>query len=500
MREHFKYIITVFVFLHISILATSQSFYVEYNDACRSIYKDIIDLKINSAKAKLIQIEKSEPQNLARIHLDNYVDFFELFINEDLKQFKLLRKNKDLRLKILEKSLANDDPYKKFVLAEINLQWAVSRSKFDELFKAAREVFAAYNLLKENAREHPDFIYNKKSLSIIHSLIETITIPGIFKKIFGIKGSIALGLNEIEQVLEYSYSENFIFNEEADAIYSFILFFQCNKKEKAWKFIQESRLNPKESLLATFLVCKIAQRSGLNEEAISILHHRPEGDEYMPFYYLDLLEGISQLRKLDPNCREKIDFYINNFDGQHYIKEANQKMAWASLVFDEDIIKYKYYMSQVKDRGVALLDDDKQALKESVNRSIPDPTILKSRLLYDGGYYEPAHRLLTKMAHRYMHQGQFSLEFNYRIGRTAQALKNYPEAIMYLSNTLNNGYHAEEYYACNAALQIGAIYESQNNLELALKYYKTCLKLSPKEYKNSIHQKAKTGINRLENR
>ena len=137
---------------------------------------------------------------------------------------RCLKKNKSKRIDLLKEHLKDDDPYKRFVIAEIQLQWALARSKFNQLFRAGREVVNAYNLLEDNAKDFPDFIYNKKSLSIIHSLIETITIPGIFKKIFGIDGSIELGLQEIEEVIDYSHNHDFLFAEEADAIYAFILF------------------------------------------------------------------------------------------------------------------------------------------------------------------------------------------------------------------------------------------------------------------------------------
>ena len=58
----------------------------------RKIYRDIIDLKLEVAREKVTQMEKSEPQNLARLHLENYVDFFEIFIKEDEARFKVLEK------------------------------------------------------------------------------------------------------------------------------------------------------------------------------------------------------------------------------------------------------------------------------------------------------------------------------------------------------------------------------------------------------------------------
>ena len=53
------------------------------------------------------------------------------------------------------------------------------------------------------------------------------------------------------------------------------------------------------------------------------------------------------------------------------------------------------------------------------------------------------------------------------------------------------------YFACNAALQMGLIYEEQKQYAKAREYLTVCLSLSPSEYKNSLHQKAKTVLDRI---
>jgi len=495
-KSAIKYTLS-FLFLLLTQVGISQ-YYFGYTPQAHDIYDDIIDLKLASAKDRLKEMREVEPYNLSVLHLENYIDFFELFITEDYELFKKLESQKSQRLELLDEHLDDADPYKKFAQAEINLQWALARSKFDQLFRASREVLTAYNLLEENEKEHPDFIYNKKSLSIIHSLIETITLPGIFKKLFGIKGSIAEGLQEIETVITYTHTHDFIFTAEADAIYTFILFYQMNNKKDGLDYLLNSRLDPTQSLLSNFLIAKISRRAGNNELALETLLKRPTGPEYSEFFYLDYMEGLSLLYKIDTSSVTKIKAYIDHFDGRHYIKEAYQKLAWASLVFDENIPHYKYYMSQVKSQGYALLDDDKQALKESEKNNIPEPTLLKARLLFDGGYYQKAYTVLTKNAYKYINNDKLSLEFNYRLGRVSQALKNYPGAIVYFSNTIDSEVNTKSYFACNAALQLAIIYEDQKMYDEAISNYRRCLKMKPSEYKNSLHQKAKTGINRIE--
>ena len=474
----------------------AQSFYVEYDQRFHNIYKDIIDLKLEGVPQKIKSYKLENPYNLSSLHLDNYLDFFTLFINEDIAEFETRKKNKSQRIKALDNNLSDDNPYKRFLKAEIHLQWALTRSKFGELFKASREIYSAYNLLTQNQEEFPNFIYNKKSLSILHSLVETITLPGVVKSVLGLEGSIALAKQEIDDVIDYARDGDFVFLQEADAIKTFVLFYQANEKQEAWEFMLSSSLNPKESLLALFLVSKIAQRIGKNDYAIQLLEKRPSGNIYSQFYYLDYQLGLSKLRKLDPDAKIFLERFVNNFKGRHFIKEAYQKLAWSSLIFDNDIRGYKKFMALIKTKGEDLVDDDKQALRESKLNEIPNLMLLKARLLFDGGYYNAAKLELENNISLIESNTELYSEFNYRLGRISQELKMEKEAIKYFEDTIENG-DSESYFVCNAALQTALIYEKHEDIASAKKYFRKCLSLQPKTYKRSLHQKAKTGLERI---
>ncbi|MBX7204045.1 MAG: hypothetical protein K1X81_01345 [Bacteroidia bacterium] len=52
----------------------------------------------------------------------------------------------------------------------------------------------------------------------------------------------------------------------------------------------------------------------------------------------------------------------------------------------------------------------------------------------------------------------------------------------------------------NSCLRLGYIYEQQNDYPKAVYYYKKCMSYTNHEYKNSLAQKAKTGLKRIEER
>ncbi|MEE9437795.1 MAG: hypothetical protein V3V14_02265 [Saprospiraceae bacterium] len=487
-----RYSITCwFFFLSISSFAQG---YFEITEDVAEAYRLSSTLQFDLARKKIAEIKISEPDNLLVYHAENYIDFFTIFINEDEDEYNRLEKNKKIRLKKLRTGNKNS-PYYLFVEAEINLQWATARGKFGEKFKPLREIYRAYKLLEENQKRFPNFIANKKSLCIIHALGESM--PGLLKTIMGVTGSIELGTSEIKAVIDYSNTNDFVFNDESYAIYAYILFFQNNKREEAYNLLKEANLDHSKSPLLCFLKANIAQKTGRTKEAIKILNERPRGDQYFDFPYLDFMYGKFMLYNLNPEAKTYMLKFVEEFNGRHFIKEAYQKLAWYELVTNEDIVSYKKYMELCQTQGYALVDEDKQALKESKEKEIPNMTLLKARLLFDGGYFAKGYNLLIRKSYLFIESSEYQLEFNYRMGRLTHELKSYTDAIKYYKKTIENGKKQDSYMACNSALQVALIYEKQGNIKLAKHYFDQCTDISPKEYKASLHQKAKSGLNRI---
>ncbi len=188
-----------------------------------------------------------------------------------------------------------------------------------------------------------------------------------------------------------------------------------------------------------------------------------------------------------------------NFKGINYIKAAYQKIAWYYLV-NGNTSKYKEYIEKAEKYGKEIVDADKQAEREASEGDMPNSTLLKARLLFDGGYYERALKELTKSKRNFLKTAKDTLENTYRIGRIYHEWGKTSEAIPYYEKTIENGAESEYYYAANSALNLGLIYEDAGNYEKAKYYYKRATSMKNKEYKNSIDQKAKAGLNRIENK
>ena len=89
--------------------------------------------------------------------------------------------------------------------------------------------------------------------------------------------------------------------------------------------------------------------------------------------------------------------------------------------------------------------------------------------------------------------------YYYRLARVTDALKNYIDALEYYDLTIIKS-DPGKYYGCSAALHSGLIYEQQNKYAKARFYFEKCLALDPAGYSSSLHQKAKSGLDRVRNK
>lgn len=471
--------------------------YFEYTPNARLAYEKTLALRFGEARSLLDQIRKQDPGNLIVYHIENYIDFLTVYINEDEAEYKRLRNNRDLRLARVEAGDASS-PYYLFIQADIRLQWALARLKFGEYLGAFTDVNRAYKLLQRNQQRFPDFMPNYKDLSILHAMVGTI--PDNYK--WGVKllssldGTIPQGRRELEQVLRYARHHDFIFREETYALYAFLLLHLENQEEEAWQTIQRAGLDPRSNLLHCFVQANIAMRSGHNDEAIRILQQRPAGAAYQPFPYLDFMLGLAKLRRLDNDADVYLHRYVARFDGQNFIKEAYQKLAWHALIRG-DLDGYRSNMQACRLQGKEVTGSDASAQKEALDGTPPQTVLLKARLLFDGGYFRQAYQLLAPLSVTDFSGAHDRLEFLYRMGRILHGLQQYPQALHYYQLTIEAGRNDPAFFACNAALQSGLICETLSQPDRAISFFNQCLALRPDEHRTGLHQGAKAGIARI---
>jgi Tetratricopeptide repeat len=493
MRLRLNYfIISLLVLSNMGVRAANK---LEFTPLALQAYNSILDLKINDAKSKIIQIKKTDPTNLITLYLENFIDCITIYVTENEYEFKRLEKNKDLRLDKLKKANIAS-PYFYFFQAEINLLWALTRMKFKEYYTAFNEASTAYGLLEKNQKLYPGFLPNKKSQGVLHAIVGSI--PSSYKwgvkLLSGMNGTVEQGQKELEELINYSKTNDFIYEKETVIIYSFLLLNISNESEGSWKMINSKPYDTSKSMLMCYAKANVALSTGRNDEGLQILLNKPNSKEYYPVPYLNFMTGLAKLHKNESDANIWFTKFLNEFKGKSNVKEAYQKIAWSYLLAG-NMRMYKQSISLCLTKGNDESGSDKNAYKEAASGEAPEINLLKARLLFDGGYYQKAFDLLNK---KIIAGEKNVMEYNYRMGRIDHLLKNYNECIIFYKKAIEVGKNSTYYYPCNAALQLGIVYELLKQNKEAIKYYHYCLDLDPDDYANELHTKAKAGLGRLD--
>jgi len=472
----------------------------EFTNDATEAYNLVMSLRFDEARTKIDHIKQNDPSNLIVHYIENYIDFFTCYINEDKTEFSRLEKNKNYRIDLIRKGDPNS-PYHLYLEASIRLHWALVRIKFSEYFTAFRDVNKAFKALKENEKKFPNFMPNKKDLGILHAMVGTI--PDNYKwgvELFtSLTGTIGQGKAEIKEVLDYSNNNYFIFDQETRVIYAYLLMHLENDGDNAWKMLGTSKFDPTENPLVAFTMSNVAMRTGRNDEAIEILLNRPQGAKYHPFPYLDFMLGNAKMRRLDSDADQYFLNYLAQFKGIHFIKESYQRLSWNALINDNLSLFYKYN-EKVKSEGNSVTGGDKNALLDAKVPVIHHVALLKARLLFDGGYYQKGYDVLKSYSSDDFKDRRSKLEFTYRLGRLLHKLKKYHSAISFYDKTIENGKKDAWYFACNSALQTGLLFEEIKSYDQAKAYFKKCLQIYPDEHRTGLHQQAKAGLSRMNKR
>ena len=488
-----------YILIILALLFFSENSFAEFlwNNNCKGAYQLTIQLKFEKAHLILEKEKKENPKNTLVYFIENYSDYLKVQIGEEKTDFEKLKNNKERRLKIIENDKSTS-PWYLYSQAEINLQWAANRLKFGEYFTAAFEINKAYRLIKENTKKYPNFIPNKKSLGLLYTLIGSV--PEQYNwilSIIGMEGNIKTGFNLInEAIQEMKVDDNYnIMLEESFFLYAFLKMNLDNNKEDLGILLSELKDN--DFLLLNFASSRIASKLGQNDLAIHILENRKIDSDHYPFHYLDYLLGVNKQNKMDDECLVHFENYLNNFKGKNYKKSALMRMSWHYHIRG-DKEKYILYKNRINSFEGKQVDADREAQSYCSNAKSSHVNLLKARLLFDGGYSDLAVEELEKIKSAdFFKNSKNNLEYFYRYGRCMEQMNKHEIAIKYYKKTILAGQNEPYYFAPKSALQIGLLYEIDNNLEEAKRYFNICIEMEDHQYEQGIEQKAKAGLNRL---
>ncbi len=483
------------VFICHFAVANAQKVY-DFNGTCLQAYQEITKLKIASGTALIEKARQQNPDNLVPLLLESYVDFYVLFLNEDPADFKTRYPRFSERLDQLEEG-PKTSPFYNYCLSTVRIHRAAAAIKFGKLWDAGWDFKKGYSLIKENKKQFPSFTPNDLPYGALQAVVGTI--PKGYKwiaSLFGMRGSVTEGMKTVRGFINSNDPWARAMFNEAAFVYPYLMFYIENKKEEALAFTQQRKLDLVNNHLHAYMAANLGINNKQAEYSKNIILNRNRSDEYLKTGVWDFELGFTKLFHLEAQEAAKyLESFVANFKGRFYLKDAYQKLSWCYYL-QGNIALAEQARKNVITKGATDSDADKKALKDAKAGTWPNLMLLRARLLNDGGYHTDAAKILQGKTENDFAKEEDKLEFAYRMARIYDDLGRSDDAIQAYLVAMRLGKNRKEYYAARAAVQIGQIYESRGQKALAIAYYQKCLDMDDHDYKDSLDQRAKSGIAR----
>lgn len=500
MRTSYKYFTDkrVYSWIHPFLLCffLSVPSYATYyfTPELETAYKEIIQLKFANATKRISIEQQRDPHNGLPVYLRSLAETTQLIFSEDENDYQVLKASESAYLKLLNTNNQSTSPYHKFCLAEIKLQWAFVKMKFNDEVNGALNTKQALALLNENLKAYPTFTPTKKSLGLLNIIIGSVPNSHAWiASTLGFKGNITTGMNMLQEVID----SKTIYLQEALLFKIIAEQYILNRDPKMESIKQLYAKNP-NNILFGYLYAAILCKHAKSEEALTVLERLPDdAHESLPF--IDYLHGDVLLQHGNYiESRTYLNRFLTEFKGKNLVKDATYKIFLSYWLMNADT-EANTYWKKITTVGQTTYESDKYANKIALSNELPNKQLTRIRLYTDGGLYDKGLEVYNATNLSDLTTKKDKIEYYYRAARLFQKSGREKECMEYylkviaLSTDSKNNY----YFAPNSALQLGYIYVQLKNIPQAKYYFNLAIAYKNHEYENSIEQKAKIALHEI---
>lgn len=455
--------------------------------SARKAFQLILDLRTDEARKIIDKIPP--PQS---IYLASLADMLELFVREDPSLFFQYETNHERRLEELSK-LKTESAEKMYALAELRLQWAFVNLKFGNELQAAWQLRQSYLAAQSCRQKYPHYEPIRKTWGLLNLTLGSV--PEKYQwvlRMFKLNGSVPTGIRELSRVARAAD----IHGTEASIILSLAQSYLLQQNEAALSNIEFlARSQPYEVIF--FIGSAIALKSARADRAKVFLDSliRSNVSPSVPYAWYLRGEALLAAGAYQEAARAYQEF-IKHYKGENFVKDAWYKSGVCYALASEKT-KAEDCFARARMAGDKRTEADRYADIQLRESPWPHPVISRLRYATDGGYYDEALRLAYQHAADSFPAKRDSVEFLYRVARLFHKL-NQTDTCLYLYNkTIDYSGSAPWYFAPNACLQSGYIFQQRGHLQQAELYFRKALTYPHHAYKNSIDSKAKLALAQL---
>lgn len=473
---------------------------ITFTPNCLDAQGLIYQLRLSEANTLLKKEALAQPSNVATDYLQTIRLMLRFIIDESPQAVDSFYKQKEIAFARIEEC-GESNGYKDFLLEEIYFYSSVVNGKQGNNLSAANDVRNAYKHGTRVIKNYPKLKAAQKTIGLLNAGLGSL--PTTYQKMvnfFGYEASMSNGISLVEEFIkaEKQPIEMRLIQMEAKFYLASIYLHLKNDKVKAWQQIDEITTDCSTNPLSAFARIHFADKCKKNDEIIKTFNKYPKASPYEKIPFLNYMMGKACLQKLDSTSPTYFHRYIANQKGASYVKSSYQKLAWFHQI-QGNMDSFYYFKKKILSAPKSSLEEDEQADKFAKTTSITPTNLVKTRLLFDGGYYHQALHIIRPAQASDFHNKEDKTEYFYRKGRIYNAINKDNLAIAFYLEAIREGEPLTTYYASYACLYLAEIYEKQGDKANAKVYFQKATTFSNnKEYRNSIEHRAKNGLKRIE--
>ncbi|MFT5723980.1 MAG: hypothetical protein ACI9JN_001097 [Bacteroidia bacterium] len=487
----------LFLLCPLSSVAASS---IDFTTKCVSAQQFIYQLRLDEAKEILELEQTSNPKNVAIDYLMVVHGMLAYITNESNQTYFDFDSLKNIALdRVSDCPELNGN--RDFLLEEIYFYASVVNGKRGNTIAAANDVRSCYKHGTKVIDQYPDFHAAKKTIGLLSSGFGSL--PNTYRKLiqfFGYQSSVDHGLDLLDEFISTKDTrpEWTLMKKEAKFYVASIHLYLKNDKITAWNMVDGLTTDYPTNPLSGFARVNFADKCNRNNEIIKVVKAIPTTKPYEPIPFLTFMLGKAKLNRLDADADTYLLDYLNKYTGKSYVKSCYQKLSWYALI-NADSVQYNTYLMLASQKGNTALEEDEQANKYAYAGLTPNVELLKTRLLFDGGYYDKALDIIRPLKVKNFSTDLQKTVYFYRKGRVYDALLKNDLAEAFYLEAMSAGETLPQYYASYAALYLAELMERQDDFVKAKTYFKKAMSFGDnKEYKKSIEHRAKNGLDRIE--
>ena len=453
-----------------------------FSQPCCEAMEALFYYDFNKAETIILNLEKSEPNQLALPYLKQYKQFLTYLANDNQANYEAFNQAHSQAMETLP---TKDLNWHLVFSSNMLLQKSLVEFGRGNHFQGAMALYRSHKAFREIEPNSANMLWQLKLRGIFNILWDRI--PDhlrFFSNLAGLKGDYYMGIRQLVAYNDKTTAPGLADESKIILLYIHQLFQQDN--EDLVELFEET-MAESHPPLTNFLYSGILSRMNHGAKALDALLNVPKSTmakfPLLQYQYARLLLNAGHIDRSESEMTQ----FLKQYKGDSFTNDAYLQMSRICYLKGATDQAAEWSLKCLSHQPAATTID-RQAVDESRQFNQWQPSLLLARLYFDHGDYEKAQEWASKP----INLPQAKIEQEYRKGRIAHKKGNLATAVQFYNRAIALAAKDTKYYGPYAALFCAEIKIATREYQEANRYLALARKLNTGEYKQDIEYRIKS--------